>query len=130
MHVLILRNTGSRQKHIIGCFGTILSISSIFRQPLLLFYHSPASYFEEILHVKKDEKDDETFFQEALSALSKLYEEFHIAFSYEDIANDPGDHQQLVDIIESFGPMNSLFMPVPSEKLTQIIEDAISGNLS
>lgn len=86
-------------------------------------------YFEEILHVKKAEKDDETLLQEALAALSKLYEEFHIAFSYGDIANDPEDHQQLVDIIDSFGPMNSLFMPVPSEKLAQIIEDAIAGNL-
>lgn len=33
-------------------------------------------YFEEILHVKKDTKDDETLLQEALAALSKLYEEF------------------------------------------------------
>lgn len=86
-------------------------------------------YFEEILHVKKDEKDDETLLQEALAALSKLYEEFHIAFSYGAIAEDPKDHQQLVNIIDSFGPMNSLFMPVPTEKLAQIIEDAIKGNL-
>lgn len=86
-------------------------------------------YFEEILHVKKDTKDDETLLQEALAALSKLYEEFHIALSYGDIVKNPEDHQQLVDIIDSFGPMNSLFMPVPSEKLAQIIEDTIKGNL-
>lgn len=63
-------------------------------------------YFEEILHVKKDAKDDEILLQEALAALSKLYEEFHIAFCYRDIAKDPEDYQQLVDIIDSFGPMH------------------------
>jgi len=29
----------------------------------------------------------------ALSALSKLYEEFHITFSYGDIVKDPQNHQ-------------------------------------
>lgn len=60
---------------------------------------------------------------------SKLYEEFHIAFSYGDIVKGPEDHQQLTDIIDSFGPMTSLFMPVPTEKLAPIIEDAIMENL-
>ncbi len=86
-------------------------------------------YFEEILNVAKENKDDEALLQEALTALAALYQEFQIPFSYGEIAKDPADHQQLMDIIDSFGPMNSIFMPVPTEKLAQIIEDAVKGNL-
>ena len=86
-------------------------------------------YFEEILHVKREDKADEELLQEALRALKAIYQEFGTAFTYGELAEDPKDHKKLVEIIDSFGPMTCSFMPVPTEKLAQIIEDAIAGNL-
>lgn len=48
---------------------------------------------------------DETGMQKALDVLKKLYQEFGIAFTYGEMAEDPKDHEKLVSIIDSFGPM-------------------------
>ena len=72
---------------------------------------------------------DETGMQKALDALKKLYQEFGIAFTYGEMAEDPKDHEKLVSIIDSFGPMPCQIMPVTSESLAEMIEDAIVGNL-
>lgn len=87
-------------------------------------------YFQEILHVEISDKEEETLLQEAFQALKKLYREFGISFTYGDLAKDPKDHQKLVDIIDSFGPMPCHIMPVTTAKLAHIIEDAIIGNLN
>lgn len=87
-------------------------------------------YFEEILKVVTKDKEDEALLQEALQTLKKLYEEFKIAFTYGEMAEDPKDHEKLVEIISSFGDMPCRMMPVSAEKLAQIIEDAITGNLN
>ena len=86
-------------------------------------------YFEEILHVKREDKADEELLQEVLRALKAIYQKFGTAFTYGELAEDPKDHKKLVEIIDSFGPMTCNIMPVPTEKLAQIIEDAITGNL-
>lgn len=86
-------------------------------------------YFTEILGVDKADKDEEILLQEALQALKKLYQEFGIAFCYGEIAEDPKEHEKLLEIIDSFGPMPCHIMPVTTEKLAGMIEDAIVGNL-
>ena len=87
-------------------------------------------YFEEILNINTADKDAEALLQEALTALKNLYQEFGIAFTYSELAKDPKDHNKLVEIIDSFGPMPCHIMPVNTEKLAKMIEDAISGNLN
>ena len=86
-------------------------------------------YFEHILQIQTAGLDEETILENALTALQALYQEFKIAFSYGELAKDPDDHKRLVEIIDSFGPMPCQIMPVDSEILANIIEDAIKGNL-
>ncbi len=86
-------------------------------------------YFSEILGVEPEGRTDEALLQEALCALRALYQEFGIAFTYGELASNPQDHQRLVDMVASFGPMPCRIMPVDAEVLAGIIEDAISGEL-
>ena len=87
-------------------------------------------YFSEILGVNADDKDDDTLLQEALTALKKLYQEFGIAFSYGELANDPQNHAKLVRIIDSFRSMLCRIMPLTTERMAKMIEDAIVRNLN
>ena len=87
-------------------------------------------YFSEILGVAVDGKEDEALLQEALAALKKLYQEFGIAFTYGELADDPQDHAKLVEIIDSFGPMPCRILPLTTQRLAKMIEDAIAGNLN
>ncbi len=87
-------------------------------------------YFQEILNVAPEGKEDEPLLQEALAALKRLYQEFAIAFSYGGLAKDPKDHAKLLEIISSFGPMPCQIMPVTSESMADMIEDAIAENLN
>lgn len=86
-------------------------------------------YFSEIFGVTADGKDEEALLQEALTALKKLYQEFGIAFTYGEQAADPQDHTKLVEIIDSFGPMPCHIMPLTTERMARMIEDAIVGRL-
>lgn len=86
-------------------------------------------YFSEILGVAATGKEDDSLLQEALAALKKLYEEFGIAFTYGELVQNPNDHEKLVQIIGSFGEMPCKIMPVTTEKLADMIEDAIVGRL-
>ncbi len=86
-------------------------------------------YFSEILGVVTTGKEEESLLQEALLALRNLYQEFGIAFTYGELASDPKDHDRLVEIIGSFGEMPCKIMPVTTEKLANMIEDAIVGKL-
>lgn len=86
-------------------------------------------YFSEILGVSVNEKAGETLLQEALAALKALYQEFGIAFTYGELAADPQNHAKLVEIIESFGPMPCRMLPLTTERMTNMIEDAIAGKL-
>lgn len=86
-------------------------------------------YFGEILGVTADGQDEEALLQEALAALKKLYQEFGIAFRYGELAADPQDHGRLVEIIDSFGPMPCHIMPLTTERMAKMIEDAIAGQL-
>lgn len=86
-------------------------------------------YFSEILGVAPGEVDEEALLQKALAALKRLYQEFGIAFTYGELAADPRDHKKLVDIIDSFGPMPCRIMPVTTERMAKMIEDAITGRL-
>ena len=86
-------------------------------------------YFKEILGVDRAQKDDEALLQEALAALKSMYQEFGIAFTYGELAQDPKDHDRLVKLIESFGEMPCHIMEVDANKLAGIIEDAITGRL-
>ena len=67
--------------------------------------------------------------QEALRALRALYREFGIAFAYGELEKDPQDHARLVEIIDSFGPMPCRILPLTTEAMAKMIEDAIAGNL-
>ncbi len=86
-------------------------------------------YFSEILGVATDEASEELLLQEALTALNKLYQEFGIAFTYGELAADPHDHTKLVEIIDSFGPMPCHIMPLTTERMALMIEDAIVGRV-
>ena len=86
-------------------------------------------YFSEILSVSADSKEDEALLQEALRALRALYREFGIAFAYGELEKDPQDHARLVEIIDSFGPMPCRILPLTTEAMAKMIEDAIAGNL-
>lgn len=86
-------------------------------------------YFTEILGVSADGKDDGALLQEGLGALKALYQEFGIAFTYGELAEDPKDHEKLASIIDSFGPMPCHIMPLTTEKMAAMIEDAIAGRL-
>lgn len=85
-------------------------------------------YFRKILQFNTAEKADEPLLQEALDALETLYREFGIAFTYGELADDPHDHARLVEMIASFGSMPCHIMPVTTESLADMIEDAITGN--
>ena len=50
---------------------------------------------------------------------SKEYKE------YKELKENPHDRKKLMEIIDSFGPMQSLFMEITTEKLADIIEEAI-----
>ena len=84
-------------------------------------------YFEVILNISVDGKNDDTILQEALTALFDIYHEFGIATCYKELAEDPHDRMKLTEIIDSFGPMSSQFMEVTTDKLADIIEEAIEG---
>lgn len=86
-------------------------------------------YFSEILGVSTAGKDDEALLQAALAELKKLYQEFGIAFAYGELAADPQDHARLAEIISSFGPMPCRILPLTTERMAKMIEDAIAGNL-
>ncbi len=86
-------------------------------------------YFVEILGVSADGKDDGALLQAGLGALKTLYQEFGIAFTYGELAEDPKDHDRLASIIDSFGPMPCHIMPLTTEKMAAMIEDAITGRL-
>ena len=49
------------------------------------------------------------------------------AGQYKELKENPHDPKKLMEIIDSFGPMQSLFMEITTEKLTDIIEEAIEG---
>ena len=87
-------------------------------------------YFSEILGVDADAENDETLLPTALTALSALYQEFGIAFTYGELAKDPQDHAKLVRIIDSFGPMPCRMMELTTETMAKMIEYAIAGNLN
>ena len=87
-------------------------------------------YFSEILGVSAEGKTEEALLQEALAALKALYREFGIAFTYGELASAPQDHQKLVEIIDSFGPMPCRILPLTTGRMAKMIEDAISGNLN
>ena len=87
-------------------------------------------YFSEILGVPAYGRDDEVLLQEALTALKELYQEFGIAFTYGELAEDPQNHAKLMEIIDSFGPMPCRMMSLTTEVMAKMIEDAISGNLN
>ena len=86
-------------------------------------------YFSEILGVTADNRDAEALLQDALAALKRLYQGFGIAFTYGELAADPMEHQKLVEIIDSFGPMPCQIMPLTTERMAKMIEDAIAGRL-
>ena len=86
-------------------------------------------YFKEVLDLSVEGKDDEVLLQEALATVFALYREFGIPTCWKELAQDPKDHQKLVEIIDSFGPMPCKIMPATTEKLAEIIEDAIVGNV-
>ena len=86
-------------------------------------------YFSEILGVAVKEKEDEVLLQEALAALKELYQEFGIAFSYGELTDNPHDHARLAEIIDSFGPMPCHTLPLTTERMAEMIEDAISEEL-
>ena len=86
-------------------------------------------FFSEILGVRTDGKADEPLLQEALAALRELYREFGIAFSYGELAADPRDRAKLTGIIASFGPMPCRILPLTTERMADMIEDAIAGRL-
>lgn len=87
-------------------------------------------YFEEILAISTSDKGDEICLQEALQALFELYREFGIATRYDELADNPNNREELLSIIQSFGPMPSQYIDATSETLANIIEDAITGNLA
>ena len=86
-------------------------------------------YFGEILGVTANGQDEEALLQEALAALKKLYREFGIAFTYGELVPDPQEHGKLAEIIDSFGPMPCRIMPLTTERMAKMIEDAIAGRL-
>ena len=86
-------------------------------------------YFQVIFGIAPDGKENETLLQEGLAALKALYQEFGIAFTYGELAEDPHDRAKLVEIIASFGPMPCGIMPVTAESMADMIEDAIAGRL-
>ena len=86
-------------------------------------------YFGEILGVTADGQDEEALLQAALAALKKLYREFGVAFTYGELAADPQEHGKLVEIIASFGPMPCHIMPLTTERMARMIEDAIVGRV-
>ncbi|MFA4033467.1 hypothetical protein ACEG19_06155 [Blautia stercoris] len=49
------------------------------------------------------------------------------AGQYKELKENPYDRKKLMEIIDSFGPMQSLFMEITTEKLADIIEEAIEG---
>lgn len=49
------------------------------------------------------------------------------AGQYKELKGNPHDRKKLMEIIDSFGPMQSLFMEITTEKLADIIEEAIEG---
>ena len=86
-------------------------------------------YFSEILGVTADNRKGEALLQAALSALKQLYREFGIAFTYGESADDPEDPRKLTAIIDSFGPMPCRILPLTTEGIAKMIEDALSGRL-
>jgi hypothetical protein len=76
-----------------------------------------------------DESNEEALLQKALTALKALYQEFGIAFTYGELAADPQDRQKLAEIIDSFGPMPCRMLPLTTERMAKLIEDAMVGNL-
>ena len=86
-------------------------------------------YFTEILGIAMDESNEEALLQKALTALKALYQEFGIAFTYGELAADPQDRQKLAEIIDSFGPMPCRMLPLTTERMAKLIEDAMVGNL-
>lgn len=111
------------------------ALNGLFPYWLKEIYHASADkgifhrYFREILNVDTNVEDEEALLQTALQSLKKLYQEFGIAFTYGELAEDPKDHKKLTEIIDSFGPMPCRIMPVTTEKLANMIEDAIVGRL-
>lgn len=49
------------------------------------------------------------------------------AGQYKELKENPHDCKKLMEIIDSFGPMQSLFMEITTEKLADIIEEVIEG---
>lgn len=49
------------------------------------------------------------------------------AGQYKELKENPHDRKKLMEIIDSFGPMQSLFMEITTEKPADIIEEAIQG---
>ena len=47
------------------------------------------------------------------------------AGQYKELKENPHDSKKLMEIIDSFGPMQSLFIEITTEKLADIIEEAI-----
>ena len=84
-------------------------------------------YFTEILGISVEEKTDEPLLQETLAALKGLYREFGIAFAYGELAADPQNHAKLIEMIDSFGPIPCHIMPLTTERMAKMIEDAIAG---
>ena len=109
------------------------ALTGLFPYWLKEIYHASCDkaifyrYFEAILGISIDGKEDETLLEEALTALVNLYHEFGIATCYKELKENPHDRQKLMEIIDSFGPMQSLFMEVTTEKLADIIDEAIEG---
>lgn len=112
------------------------ALTGLFPYWLKVIYRASADkaifrrYFSEILGVSAEKKEDEALLQKALAALKALYREFGIAFTYGERASERQDHAKLVEIIGSFGPMPCRIMPLTTEAMAKMIEDAIIGNLN
>ena len=109
------------------------ALTGLFPYWLKAIYHASRDkaifrrYFSEILGATTDGTDEKALLQKALAALKKLYQEFGIAFTYGELAADPKNHQHLMEIIDSFGPMPCHIMPLTTERMAKMIEDAIVG---
>ncbi len=71
-------------------------------------------------------------FQESAAALRRFFAGGHQLpepqpFTYGELAADPQDHAKLTEIIDSFGPMPCRILPLTTERMAKMIEDAIVG---
>lgn len=86
-------------------------------------------YFQQVFHIKVQDKNDCEILNEGLQELLKLYRKFDIPTSFGEIKSHEENLPVLRQMISQIGEQPSMYTEFTEEKIEALILDAITGKI-